>query len=141
MTQLFCSQWCSTETVVDNDLSILISSRPFTTTQFGAPISDLVQITYQYTLLSNCQTKNWHISYKNTKQTSKKHKTCKLLSEHTRQKIKPKDSTHIKTSMIPKLTSSLIQQHKTDIWREHLNKQCYHKLNMHTPDIQQQNIN
>ena len=57
-----------------------------------------------------------------------------LLPEYFRQKIKLRDATRTKNKHNLKLTSeitSLIQQHRADIRREHLNKQWDHKQNVH----------
>lgn len=53
------------------------------------------------------------------------HRACKLLPEQIRQKMKLRDTTRTKNKQDPKLPEIkiiLFIQHKTDIWREHLNK-------------------
>ena len=63
---------------------------------------------------------------------------CKLLPEHIRHKITIRDTLRSHNSCDPTLKdlnleiTTLIQEHKTNLWREHLNKHWDHKHNTHT---------
>ena len=78
------------------------------------------------------------------------HSTCKILPEHIKHKIKHRNNIRAQNASDPSISelnpeiTSLIQTHKSDIWREHLDTHWDHKHNTHTlwnTRISQQNTN
>ena len=69
---------------------------------------------------------------------SKIHSTCKLLLEHIRHKLTHRNNIRAQNTSDPSISelnseiTSLIQTHKSDIWREHLYTHWVHKHNTHT---------
>ena len=66
------------------------------------------------------------------------HSTCKLLQEHIRHKIEHRNNIRAQNASDPSISelnseiTSLIQTHKSDIWREHLDTHWDHKHNTHS---------